>query len=61
MGNRRKDEGGEDLQLQLVEVTRDPALDKHTLRHNNLLLVIREKLELGNPEEVMRLAAKVVH
>jgi hypothetical protein len=62
MSNRRKYEGEEDLQLQLFDVTRDPTFGKHVLRHDSLLLgVHNNKSDLGNPDEVMRPIAKVVH
>lgn len=39
MGNRRKYEGEEYLQLQLLEVTQDPTFGKHTQKTKEILSV----------------------
>jgi hypothetical protein len=60
MSNRRKYEGEEELQLQLLEVTQDPAFDKDAPQYIKMLIV-RDKAELDQADEVQPQTAKTVH
>ncbi len=61
MSDRRKYEGEEDLQLQLLEVTEDPTFGKHEPQRQRALTARGElDLEGAGTEGEMR-AAKVLH
>ena len=60
MSNRRKDEGEEELQLQLLEVTQDPTFGKPAQQHNRLL-VVRGESESDTPDDMNPPTVKVLH
>lgn len=61
MSDRRKYEGEEDLQLQLLEVTEDPMFGKHTSQHKGVLAA-RDKMEIERAGDVAeRCVVKVLH
>ena len=61
MSNRRKHEGEEDLQLQLLEVTQDPTYGKSVPSQDSWLLVRGKEESLNSDEEADLPATKVVH
>jgi hypothetical protein len=60
MSNRRKYEGEEELQLQLLEVTLDPTFGKDAPQHKGMLIVCG-KGELDKADEVQPQKAKTLH
>ena len=61
MSDRRKYEGEEDLQLQLLEVTEDPTFGKHTPQHKGVLAA-RDKMEIERAGDIAETCAvKVLH
>ena len=60
MSNRRKDEGEEDLQLQLLEVTQDPTFVKSAPQQKREMIV-RGDEESDEADAVNPPTVKVLH
>lgn len=61
MGNKLKIDGEEDLQLQLLEVTGDLALEQHALKIKGILSAT-VKIEVGDmPEQVKSREIGMLH